>query len=351
MYRLATRRKRRARQTVGHEKGGGTSEPEILWSPSVDGDVIGIEIMLPSLAVTDVSWFRVEKVAHRFVDPGATHYKALDCPDLHVDVQCRVGEFPAGLENAVARVEYEVGGISASCTGTLLNDADSETSIPYFLTANHCVSTAKVARTVQTTWFYQRGSCDVETLDARTTTVAGGAELLATSVPQDSTLLRIRQRLPANVYFAGWDATPAQSDELVGGHPPSKGRSEEIRSRCRTRYGGFPRRRWRDQDDLGRRRDGRRQQRLCALPRSHVIGALSHGSNCDSQSYRDFYGSFADFFPRVCSTLDPPAAAGTASTIFLPPRPRSVPPAPVQALWARRATWTIGASRSLRTGC
>ena len=293
-----------------HEKGGGTSEPEILWSPSVDGDVIGIEIMLPSLAVTDVSWFRVEKVAHRFVDPGATHYKALDCPDLHVDVQCRVGEFPAGLENAVARVEYEVGGISASCTGTLLNDADSETSIPYFLTANHCVSTAKVARTVQTTWFYQRGSCDVETLDARTTTVAGGAELLATSVPQDSTLLRIRQRLPANVYFAGWDTTPAQSDELVVGihHPKREVKKYAAGVVLGTEdsegVDGAIKMTW----DEGVTEGGSSGSAL--FREGHVIGALSHGSNCDSQSYRDFYGSFADFFPRVCSTLDPSGGCG-----------------------------------------
>ena len=294
----------------GHEKGGVTSEPEILWSPSIDGDVIGIEIMLPSLAVTDVSWFRVEKVAHRFVDPGATHYKALDCPDLHVDVQCRVGEFPAGLENAVARVEYEVGGISASCTGTLLNDADSETSIPYFLTANHCVSTAKVARTVQTTWFYQRGSCDVETLDARTTTVAGGAELLATSVPQDSTLLRIRQRLPANVYFAGWDATPAQSDELVVGihHPKREVKKYAAGVVLGTEdsegVDGAIKMTW----DEGVTEGGSSGSAL--FREGHVIGALSHGSNCDSQSYRDFYGSFADFFPRVCSTLDPHNGCG-----------------------------------------
>ena len=160
------------------------------------------------------------------------------------------------------------GAYPASCTGTLLNDADSETSIPYFLTrqplcvygqgganrADHLVLPARQLRC------RDAGRTHHHRLPA-------GAELLATSVPQDSTLLRIRQRLPANVYFAGWDATPAQSDELVVGIHHPKGEVKKYAAGVVTRYGGFPRRRWRDQDDLGRRRDGRRQQRLCALPR------------------------------------------------------------------------------------
>ena len=40
-------------------------EPEILWSHSVDGDTMGVEIMLPSRQF-DASWFRVEKIAHRW---------------------------------------------------------------------------------------------------------------------------------------------------------------------------------------------------------------------------------------------------------------------------------------------
>ena len=297
-------------QKSGHKKGRVTSEPEILWSPSVAGDMIGIEIMLPSRPIAGASWFRVEKVAHRFVDPRSTHYKALDCPDLHVDVQCRVGEFPAGLEDAVARVEFEAGGASSLCSGTLLNDGDPETSIPYFLTANHCVSTAEVARTVQTTWFYQRGNCDVETLDARTATVAGGAELLATSAQYDSTLLRIRRRLPANIYFAGWDATQVLSDEAVVGihHPSGEVKKYSagavLGKEDSGTVDGAIKLTW----DEGVTEGGSSGSAL--FREGYVIGALSHGNDCGSVVYRDFYGPFADFFPRVCSTLDPFGSCG-----------------------------------------
>ena len=38
----------------------------LLWSPSISGDAIGIEITLPAGARAKGAWFRVEKVAHRF---------------------------------------------------------------------------------------------------------------------------------------------------------------------------------------------------------------------------------------------------------------------------------------------
>ena len=299
-----------AGQAAGSEKARSGPEPEMLWSPSVDADVIGIEITLPSRAAVRTSWFRVEKVAHRFLNARSVRYKALDCPDLHVDVQCRVGEFPAGLENAVALIDYEDEGSSALCSGTLLNDGNPETFIPYFLTANHCIATAKVARTVQATWFYQRESCDGESVDVRRATTAGGAELLATSPRQDSTLLKIRQRLPANVYFAGWDATEVRTDEaVVAIHHPSgevkkysagavlgKEDSQGVKAALELTW------------DEGVTEGGSSGSAI--FRDGFVIGALSHGDECDSAYYRDYYGPFADFFPRVCSTLDPNGGCG-----------------------------------------
>ena len=304
------RRKAASEKARAAEKAPAAPEPEMLWSPSVDGDVIGIEITLPSRAAVRASSFRVEKVAHRFLDARSVRHKALDCPDLHVDVQCRVEEFPAGLENAVALIDYEDEGSSALCSGTLLNDGDPETFIPYFLTANHCVATAKVARTVQATWFYQRESCGGESVDVRAASTAGGAELLATSPRQDSTLLKIRQRLPANVYFAGWDATDVGDGEaVVAIHHPAgevkkysagavlgKNDSQGVEGALVLTW------------DEGVTEGGSSGSAI--FRDGFVIGALSHGDDCGSADYRDFYGPFADFFPRVCSTLDPNGGCG-----------------------------------------
>ena len=315
--------------TLGRSRGTSRSErpdAELYWSPSVEGDAIGIEITRPS--GPGRFSFTVAKVAHRFLDAAATGQDALKCPELHVDVQCRVGNFPAGLENAVARIEFEHDGASRLCSGTLLNDTDPNTFIPYLLTAHQCVSTAEAARTVQATWFYQRATCGAERLDVRVATTAGGAELLATSAAHDSSLLRIRQRLPANVYFAGWDATPVrQGDAVVGIHHPGGGvkrysagtvldemDSEDLRGGIDlTWHEGVTEATVGGSGGSALFRDGR------------VVGTLSGGTVCRSTDYRDLYGSFAGFFPYVCSMLDPIAGCGdgehdlpgTAATIGL----------------------------------
>ena len=297
-------------------------EPEILWSPSVEGDMMGIEIMLPSWPSRG-SWFRVEKVAHRWSHLGARGKEgagfvpagappALDCPNLHVDVQCRVGEFNAGLEDSVARVSYEKDDGSYVCTGTLLNDSDPDTFVPYFLTANHCVATPEVARTVETTWFYQRERCGVETLDTRAATVAGGAELLVTSPAQDATLLRIRGQLPNGVWFSGWDAGQVSSGQaVVGIHHPDGGVKKysagnalgrlDVTTDSGVSVDGSIEVAWDDGFTEGGSsgsallRDG-----------NQLIGTLIGGpTGCDRASVRDYYGPFADFFPHVCPLLDP----------------------------------------------
>ena len=298
-------------QTAAIPKQQAAPEAEIYWSPSVEGDAIGIEITLPPGAAAADFWFRVEKVAHRFLDARATGHAAVQCPERHVDVQCRAGDFPDELENAVARIEFEDEGTSKLCSGTLLNDTDPDTFIPYLLTANRCVPTPEVARTVQTTWFHQRESCGAETLDTRVATTAGGAELLATSARHDSSLLRIRQRLPANVYFAGWDATPVQRDDAVAGihHPAGAVKkysagtvlgqtsSEGVEGAIEVKW------------NVGATEENG-SSGSALLRAGRVVGALSHGSFCDSAEPRDFYGAFAGFFPRICRMLDPDGGCG-----------------------------------------
>ena len=78
----------------------------------------------------------------------ATDLKALDCHN-HVDVQCRIGSFSSGKEKAVARISYIKNNSPRVCSGTLMNVTGDVGYIPYFLTANHCVATDAVARTVE----------------------------------------------------------------------------------------------------------------------------------------------------------------------------------------------------------
>ena len=46
------------------------------------------------------------------------------------------------------------------CTGTLLNDSDDKTFIPYFLTAHHCLSLETEANDAEFYFDYRASTCD-----------------------------------------------------------------------------------------------------------------------------------------------------------------------------------------------
>ena len=197
-------------------------EPEILWSPTVEGDTIGIEITLPSREALSEFSLSIEQVSHIYVPMESLGYvpKELECPN-HIDVQCSVGRFARNVDRAVARINYVMDGGSYVCSGTLLNDSEADTFIPYFITANHCVSTGTVARTVEAEWFWQRASCGNASIDSRHTTTFGGTDLLETSVAQDSTLLRFKSSLPGGLFYSGWSADPiSHPTQVYGIHHP-----------------------------------------------------------------------------------------------------------------------------------
>ena len=299
-----------------HLEGG---KPEILWSPVVEGDSIGVEITLPSReALTDFS-FAIEKVSHIYAPMGSLRYapEAMACPN-HVDVQCRAGNFPSNWEDAVARIIFETDdGNTGACSGTLLNDNDAESGfIPYFLTANHCVSTLAAARSVEATWFYQQTDCDGDTIDPRSMTTYGGADLLATSAAQDSTLLRLRGDVPGGLHYSGWSADRVTHPAAVYGihHPGS-----DVKKYSRGSTTGV--------EDVRVCRDPASDVDCTTTENSilvawaegttepgssgsglfdgaHLIGVLSGGeAACDGGT--DAYGPFRDFYPKVRRWLDP----------------------------------------------
>ena len=203
-----------------HEGG----EPEILWSPTVEGEALGIEITLPSREALSTFSFRLERISHIHVSMGSRQsLRRTEC-DNHIDVQCRAGSISGHREHATGRISFVKNGIPYVCSGTLLSDDEEGSFIPYFLTANHCVSTGTVARTVEARWFFQHSSCDGAAVDSRLATTYGGADLLATSVAQDSTLLRFKRSLPGGLLYSGWSArAESHPISVYGIHHPAGG--------------------------------------------------------------------------------------------------------------------------------
>ena len=284
---------------------GEGGEPEIHWSPTAQGEAIGFEVMLPSkVALTSFS-LTLEKIAHRYramSSPRASTASS-QCGDQLIDVQCASGLFPSGQENAVGYIKFEDGGESKACSGTLLNDRDHSGFDPYFLTANHCVSTELVAQTIEVAWYYQFNPCGTEALDARLHVTGGGAHLLATSEDQDSTLLLLRGQLPAGLLLSGWtpETTPALLDVHNISHPAG-----EVKKYAAGETTG-----WRGDveiDDfivrnalevewaLGATEQGSSGSGL--FHGDSLIGVLSSGAD-DGCSSTNYFGAFADFYPQV----------------------------------------------------
>lgn len=138
----------------------------------------------------------------------------------HLDISC----FPEWAETAraVAHIVYEDDGSTYVCSGTLLSTR-TRNNIPYFLTADHCVSSDVVARTVQSFWQYQTTRCNGPAANKRDAQRTLGARyLVSDGIPLgDYSLVRLNS-VPAGVIFSGWstDDVPLGAD-LVGIHHPT----------------------------------------------------------------------------------------------------------------------------------
>ena len=301
------------------------SDPRTLWSPVVEGDTLGIEITLPSRAALSAFSFRVDRISHgygteRTFESGHVH-PAQQCLGHLLDYQCGVGlHFPARRGDSAARLRYEVSGRGYACSGTLVNDSDDTSFIPYVLTANHCISTPDVAATLSIRWFYQRSACGGTTLDSRSTTTSGGADLLATSATEDSTLLRIKGSVPGGLWYSGWNPnriTHPRNVYLIH-HPAGGGGVRRYSVGRTTRYLNWlgcadpvrgircvPRRGMETAWSEGTTSDGSSGAGL--FDGQHLIGVHSGragqgGSLCALGS--GYAGAFSNFFPQIRRWLE-----------------------------------------------
>jgi lysyl endopeptidase len=106
------------------------------------------------------------------------------------------------------------------CTCTLLNDR-AQNHFPYFLTANHCVPTQAIARTVEVWWFYQTSYCNSGILRNGIVHSTAHANLLVTQRSNDFALLRLLSIAPGGAVFSGWTSgAQAVGTAIFGLHHP-----------------------------------------------------------------------------------------------------------------------------------
>ncbi len=149
---------------------GDTSDAaRMFWTPMVEGTEATLEIELPANTPTDGVQIAVPRLAHIYASPtsgGSNVAKATTgigaAESCEVDVSCTSSH--TAESNAVAKITYVEGAGAYLCSGALVADTAASGS-PYFLSANHCISTQTVASTLESHWFYRASSCNSGTLN------------------------------------------------------------------------------------------------------------------------------------------------------------------------------------------
>jgi lysyl endopeptidase len=186
------------------------------WSPVLSGDVATIEFHAGPGAELDGLALTLPRVSHQVV--GNAELPALSAKTLadigraqscNIDMAC-VTPQTAALANASQAVASMLflndQGIGYLCTGTLLNDSTSSNT-PYLFTAAHCMTSASVAHTLSTFWFFEAKTCGSKAPGAYVQTT-GGAALLGRSQDSDWALVRLNQAPPTGAMFSGWRTDP-----------------------------------------------------------------------------------------------------------------------------------------------
>lgn len=199
-----------ARGPVGRE----TISPEgELWCPSVAGDTVWIEVHVLSekLAAGERCAFVVDSVVETFrvdksgapVAPksGAGSQNINRGDECVTDINCFSNSTNVNnASRAIGRMSFVSGGESYVCTGGLLNGQASD-GTPYFLTANHCLSSQSEVSSLEVLFDYRTTSCNGSV--PQNPPSSNGGTLLATNPSSDFTFIRLAN-VPANRWFMGW---------------------------------------------------------------------------------------------------------------------------------------------------
>jgi lysyl endopeptidase len=203
------------------EIAAGRSPEGIYWSPVTEGSTQLIEIYVPEGASISADAIKIGSISHMFASPSAKFGQAKigESDSCNVDAACSVPASTAlaNSRKAVAKMVFQANCdpfnptrlASCLCTGTLINDVDLTTQIPYFYSANHCISSQTEASTLTTHWFHEYPTCTAGIASGSVATstkqVTGGATLIYRDVNRDALLLRLNNPAPAGAYFSGWD--------------------------------------------------------------------------------------------------------------------------------------------------
>jgi lysyl endopeptidase len=319
-----------------------------FWSHTVTGGVAYVQVVHSgpvTRQILEASHFVIADIAHlgeKFLLPflkkdrsqrdmnNLAGVEALcsfnaDCVE---DAECYDSSDWGAIEDArlaIAHMQFVEGPWIYICTGGLLADTVTSSQIPYFLTANHCLSTESIADTLECYWQFWTSSCGgacYNPVGVVPRTV--GAALLSTNSVGDYTLLLLDESPPAGSVYLGWYNTAVAFDHGYQlyriSHPQgapqafSRHQVDTTKITC----SGWPRGERIYSHDLIGATEGGSSGSPVLNATGQVVGQLTGacGYNlndpCDSESNGTVDGAFAYYSAAIMPWLDP----GSASIIL-----------------------------------
>ncbi|NBB91981.1 MAG: hypothetical protein GVY32_02290 [Gammaproteobacteria bacterium] len=199
--------------TVSPQAGGGDSvrfvadRMDELLLPTVIGPLVTVRLSVPHEAYKEGA-FSFEISNAMVQDPRKI---APECePGVEGWTDCAVSaacvDFssdPVDPRDAVARINWESGGLTYRCTGTLVNQVNF--NFQHLLTAAHCLNTQAEASTLEAHFDYIPDDCGGAAPPLWELPSTVGADLLRTNSGNDMTYLNLHGPAPAGVNsYLGW---------------------------------------------------------------------------------------------------------------------------------------------------
>lgn len=203
-----------AEQILGAFTSNNNKESSIFAVAPIFSDRIIIEYFEPYYAEFEGS-VEVGQIYHGYIDISEDVVSSLP-GTCEVDINCSEGDNWQTEKKAVCRIVFGTG----ACSGALINNTNYD-GTPYFLTANHCISTEEDAQKCIFYFNYENKTCGVQSTSSVQT--LSGATLKATSTNTDFTLLKMLEvpNINCQPYYAGWDRNISHGEGGVGIHHPN----------------------------------------------------------------------------------------------------------------------------------
>lgn len=294
-----------------------------LWSPSVGGESIHLEVSIPARDLEGQWGLTVGGVLELFAlgaagEPLVSQAVAPAATDCLIDAECVDSDSFDVIEpvrHAIALIQFVKGQSGYLCSGGLLVDTVVTSAIPYFLTANHCIDSQSVASTLEAFWDYYTDGCLGSLPDLGSLPRSSGSTLRATGTTSDFTLLELSS-VPSGRTFLGWNANTSAVPSGTALHRVSHpmGRSQQFSiTRMKTSSptcSVWPRPAWMYEESFLGGTFGGSSGSPVILQGGYVVGQLSGGcgfnpsDGCDPDNFT-VDGALSQYYPEVAEYLNP----------------------------------------------